>query len=156
MLNAAAEAIVRGGRMGQHEKSSPGGERIRDQGRGKGLQAAAPPFIVLQMFLVSLLTAAFPKPPSTAGPFTFQWRSASSIRRKSKASKRRCVHPPSLLHNDRHRPPGPSSLPGTKVTCLLLYEAESPISRVYPGASGPLNLSTHHPLALLHLWSLRL
>ena len=55
--------------MGQHEKSSPGGERIRDQGRGKGLQAAAPPFIVLQMFLVSLLIAAFPKPPSIARPF---------------------------------------------------------------------------------------
>lgn len=97
------------------------------------------------MFLVSSLQPAFPKPPS-AEALHVQWRSASSIRRKKQSLQEKSVSTPFTP---------PSGNPSTH-PALLPYlrhkgnmppplRSWSPISRVYPGASGLRNLSTHHP-----------
>ena len=110
--------------------------------------------IVFQMFLVSLLTAAFPKPLSTPHPSLSSGDLPPPSGEKAKPPREVVSMPLHSSTNDCHRPLNLSSLSVTKGTCLLLYEAESSISRVYPEASGPRNLSTHHSFALLHLRSL--
>lgn len=125
VLNAAAEATVRGESMDRCTKRG----HVVSTECGKGLLAAAPPFIGLQMFLVSLLTAAFSKllSPPPAPSFSGRDQPPPSGRR-SKPPRGGVSTPPHSTNSPFHHPPILSSLAVTKETCLLLSEAESSMS----------------------------